>query len=499
MAINVKTSKANAQIVTKLTLKLHGQVAENVVARIALSYSLFLGKRFDLQTAVTEDSQGKEYKEETLFGAYMPVYLALFRCYYALPCGSEQLAKCVKLHLDHGLEELEGAFEQSLYTFGDLFRRTIPLGLKALEGSSGSLHIPMPAPPFIPDAKEFGGQLRVKVGHRPDGTEEYYDELSSSADFSNSHMAIVGESGSGKTQFAYALLRQVHAVSQGQVPFMYLDFKGISEGEQQDSFFRQTSCQLVQVGYQPFPVNPLSAIDNVNAENRTLGITTLIDMLAKVNGFGTVQRQRLKKAITAAFDAHPGGEYPTFQDVKDNLECIKPDSLDALLDDVVSLRLFGQGHIEQLLRTACYVSLPPNIPEAARFSALLLILNYLFCAFSAMTDVQGVRFVLAIDEAHVVLRQRRLAELIESMLRTLRSKGVIMMLLSQGLEEFMRTDFDFTTQCAKTYLLKTKALDPQQVKNFLGMDGAFRSLAPRMAYSRVVGSNPFQLVQNYLD
>ena len=49
MLINISTSKQNQAVVTKLTAKLTGSTKENVIARIALGYSLASGRRFTKQ------------------------------------------------------------------------------------------------------------------------------------------------------------------------------------------------------------------------------------------------------------------------------------------------------------------------------------------------------------------------------------------------------------------------------------------------------------------
>ena len=61
MLINISTSKQNQAVVTKLTAKLTGSTKENVIARIALGYSLASGRRFTKQEFGLYDSQGKEY------------------------------------------------------------------------------------------------------------------------------------------------------------------------------------------------------------------------------------------------------------------------------------------------------------------------------------------------------------------------------------------------------------------------------------------------------
>lgn len=42
---------------------------------------------------------------------------------------------------------------------------------------------------------------------------------------------MAGKSGSGKTQFALEFLRQLYKQTQGQVNFLFLDFKGLSEDD----------------------------------------------------------------------------------------------------------------------------------------------------------------------------------------------------------------------------------------------------------------------------
>ena len=78
MLINIRTSEANQEIVRKITSKLPVGTKENVVARIALGYSLQNGKRFSNSEFNIYDSKGKEYKDHILFDAkYRYFYIAL--------------------------------------------------------------------------------------------------------------------------------------------------------------------------------------------------------------------------------------------------------------------------------------------------------------------------------------------------------------------------------------------------------------------------------------
>ena len=107
MIINIKTSKANQEVVSILTQKLPGNQKENIIARIALGYSLSLGKRFTQAEFNVYDSQGKEYKDSILFdAANKDYYVALICQAYGINKNNDLLPKYVKLHVDHGLEQI---------------------------------------------------------------------------------------------------------------------------------------------------------------------------------------------------------------------------------------------------------------------------------------------------------------------------------------------------------------------------------------------------------
>ena len=72
MFTQIKTSAKNRENVVELTRKFN-LGAENVIARIALAYSLQSGDKFS--PLDIKDSGGKEYSKNVLFGSFFPVYL----------------------------------------------------------------------------------------------------------------------------------------------------------------------------------------------------------------------------------------------------------------------------------------------------------------------------------------------------------------------------------------------------------------------------------------
>lgn len=101
MFSSIKTSEENKVRVKELTHKLQ-LGAENVIARIAFSYSLSKGVKLDLKNI--KDSKGKEYNKRVLFGDQLAFYVALVCQYYGIYKTNSEIPKYLKLHIDHGLE-----------------------------------------------------------------------------------------------------------------------------------------------------------------------------------------------------------------------------------------------------------------------------------------------------------------------------------------------------------------------------------------------------------
>ncbi len=97
----IRTSAENKKRVTELTRKFN-LGAENIIARIAIGYSLQSGVKFS--PIDVKDSGGKEYSKNVLFGNYYQIYEALICTYYHISNNDKDLPRYFKMHLDHGLE-----------------------------------------------------------------------------------------------------------------------------------------------------------------------------------------------------------------------------------------------------------------------------------------------------------------------------------------------------------------------------------------------------------
>ncbi len=100
MFTQIKTSKENKLIVTDLSRKFN-LGAENIIARIAFVYSLSLGRKFNI--ADIQDSQGKEYSKNVLFGNNYAFYIGLVCVHYGIYKTDKDIPKYIKMHIDDGL------------------------------------------------------------------------------------------------------------------------------------------------------------------------------------------------------------------------------------------------------------------------------------------------------------------------------------------------------------------------------------------------------------
>ncbi|MCW4470215.1 DndE family protein [Flavobacterium sp. MFBS3-15] len=104
MFTQVKTSKENKEVVAFLTRKL-GLGTENVIARIAFTYSLSKNRKLDLNDI--QDAGGKEYSKGVLFGDYYDIYLGLLCVHYGLYKTDKDIGRYIKMHVDDGLQLLK--------------------------------------------------------------------------------------------------------------------------------------------------------------------------------------------------------------------------------------------------------------------------------------------------------------------------------------------------------------------------------------------------------
>jgi DNA sulfur modification protein DndE len=495
MQINIRTSETNQDIVRQLTAKLPIGTRENVIARIALGYSLQSGKKFSTLEFNIYDSKGKEYKDHILFDEkYRDFYIALICQHYGIYKTDDNIPRYIKLHIDHGLILMDNLFRNNNnYTFLDFLTEHLDKGISMLDTVKVSLDAVKNNNQNI-EKSYFSEPIDLLIGNKLNSGEEIILNFNNTAAYNNNHIAIAGSSGTGKTQFALHLLREISEKSNCHVNFIYLDFKGLKDDDLivLQPFFEKTKAKFINAPKTPFPVNPLSFIDSINDVNKQMGIDKFVDIICKYSNIGIKQRGKLREATNEAFIAKRPGEYPSLVEINEKLlEIIgdKRDILTEIIDELSRYNIFKEDKkAGNFLSQNIYLSLSGDLSNSVRFTSLFLIINYIYNVFMNMESTptengcRAMRYVLLIDEAHVIFKEKKYQDILEKILREIRSKGVSIVLLSQGIEEFNQPTFDFSSMCEISFLLDVKdKTNAKAINKFLGFsdkDGvkAYRSL-----------------------
>jgi DNA sulfur modification protein DndE len=110
MFTHIKTSGKNKEVVSFLSRKLN-LGTENIIARIALTYSLSKDRKMDMSEI--KDSKGKEYSKSVLFGNNLPFYISLICVHYNIYKTDKDISKYIKMHIDDGLELINSELQDN--------------------------------------------------------------------------------------------------------------------------------------------------------------------------------------------------------------------------------------------------------------------------------------------------------------------------------------------------------------------------------------------------
>ena len=390
------------------------------------------------------------------------------------------------MHIDHGLFLMNKLFqENNNYSGIDFLLENIEKGIEKLEenivSNDAIIFDEQTRRNRITNKNYYVDAIKLLVGKTFDD-ENIYFNLNDTSIHNNAHVAVAGNTGTGKTYFANSFLRQIVDESKSEVNFIYLDFKGLKKEDEKalQQFFDKTKAVYIDAPQKPFPINPLAFIDNVNEKNKIMGINKFVDIITSYSNIGKIQQQTLKDATREAFNSKINGEYPSIKDIFKIVMSLddRPSTLREILQSLSELDLFESKVDLQnsFLNKNYYLSLSGDLPRNVRFTSVFLIINYIYNTFMNMDNApiegkyQGMRYIFLIDEAHTIFKEKKSQDLLEKILREFRSKGVAVVLLSQGIEEFNQPSFDFSSMCETVFLFDIKdKTNVKMMQKFLGI------------------------------
>ena len=485
--MRIRISKRNSDVIDQLTTLFNFKY-DGVIARIAFCLSLQLNKKFD----ISEDNQmgldGKEWRDERgLFGvstddkSYHVIYKAMLDQHYAEILTEDDFIKLFKRHLDFGLERIHSDLDSKNITGGyhiSYLMKIVKNGLELITEAN----------PFIvlsvenKEIKSYPNLVSICLG-KDEKEQPVILRINDLNEFDSCNIAIAGMVGSGKTELVKDLLFQISLQSKNELKFIFFDYKGEGSPDRLKSFFDGTGSKMVDLKKGPMELNPLSFVSLTDKRTQDFNIKSFVDFICTIaTQLGGRQRHILQTIVTECFEQQ-SDKHPTLTDVFEALEIyyenngIAPDTLYAIISDLAT-NIFSSNSAPErtkIYEQSLYINLPIELSDTLRQLCVFLTLKYLLAQFSSTNDteptsdrIKPLRYVIVVDEAHVYLKNKNASKALEDILRILRSKGVVVIMLTQGVEDYKTKNFDFSSQIKIPVCLNINNKDYKLIESYVG-------------------------------
>lgn len=480
--IRFKIDSKSTELLDRIT-SIYSFKRDTVTSRIAIATSIASGKLFSNdEPNLSQD--GREYTPTSnIFGRLVKdtdnfiLYKTIFDQHYKQDLTDSEFIHLYKHHLNDGLKTWDEELNKIDITKGEhisILLKQINSGLALRSNttlvSTGTRRS---------DIKEFKELLSFELG-LTENDETITININDLREFDNRNIAIAGMAGSGKTQLIKDVLYQISKNTNNELKFIFFDYKGEGNPIELQSFLDSTDCEFIDIiESSGVKFNPFFAI-NLDDKQRHFSIRAFVDTIAMfVPGLGVRQENILIKLINELLDRKDGA-YPTIKELFDDLEAyyeensIKPDTLYSVIRDL-SANIFNcDPENPDIFNKSLYLNLPSALSDTLRQLIVFFLLRYFNSYFSSTNDcvpedyIFPLRYVIVIDEAHIYLKNKNARKALEELLRLLRSKGVIVVMLSQGVEDYKTKDFDFASQVKLPICLNVQNKDYKSISNFIG-------------------------------
>lgn len=399
------------------------------------------------------DSQGKDLEDDTVIGDELrDVVRAALNHRAGMTLDEGGYRQAFRQHFEYGCRRLKEIWEES----GNDQTRFVTALLKiAGEDFSNGLK------PQIHVASMSVVEQEVKLKVLADAPEWSINGPGAK----NGLLVISGEPGSGKSQLALDLLAQL---AQQGVRFIFFDLKGELEDDPNNpqqrknrtQFLQQIGARYVRLIPESLPINPLHRNPATNTRIETtlpwlqqgnfhnLAVNTQIAyetaglIRAFAHQLGAKQAQKIA-------DVYQDLPTPDFVSLLDGLEQSGATGVDFVtVKRIVDYNLFATARRalspEEWLSSSIVIDFKGfgNDSETKALS-VALILNFLMKHLNRnlaiKNDIQPIKMVLFVDEAHLLLPKEGKAGLLGSLARQGRSWGFPVWLASQDADAFVTT------------------------------------------------------------
>lgn len=360
--------------------------------------------------------------------------------------------------------------------------------------AEGGVAAAVPAP--VPPAADATG-IVLEVGRTVDGFQPR-DVSLNIADTRLNHlnMGVVGDLGTGKTQLLKSLIMQISSATvanRGIRPrFLIFDYK---RDYSSPDFVAATGARVVRPERLPINLFDTSTMEETTAPwlHRYRFFADVLDKI--YSGIGPVQRDKLKKAMRAAYDASLPDRPPTLYDVHAiyaELLDGKADSIMAIIDDLVDMEVFAQNTRETVpfndfLDGVVVISLDALGQDDRSKNMLVAVMLNLFYENMLRTpkrpflgtdpQLRAIDSYLLVDEADNIMRYE--FDVLRKLLLQGREFGTGIILASQYLRHFKVNATDYREPLLTWFVHKVPNVTPVEL-SALGLSGSLADLTERV-------------------
>ena len=318
---------------------------------------------------------------------------------------------------------------------------------------------------FVSELLKLAGDLELGTGLKPSvaalpvvETEVKLKVLAEAPEWSvngpgtnNGLLVISGQPGTGKSQLALDLLAQLTSFG---VRFVFFDMKGELEDDPNNAqqrknrtqFLEQTGARHVRLIQQGLPINPL-----YRHPNPTQNAQVAYEIASLIKCFAPQLGAKQERNIC---DAYQRLAAPDFPSLARELVNSGADGVDlAIVQKVARFNLFASAQTAISPEEWLNGSLVVDFKEFGNDSdtkalAVALILNFLIKKLNqnlaVKNNIQPIKMVLFVDEAHLLLPKETKAGLLTLLARQGRSWGFPVWLASQDADKFLTTGINET-------------------------------------------------------
>lgn len=467
-----------------------GYKVNYLVARLAIARSLALAEPLPQDGHADDDDAGRTIRGIQLFGegaeAAAWVSLVVQRSGKA-DLSRRDFQALVSAHWKRGAGLLTHAWSvcgESLPRFVDGLAAAAGLPEAGVGGARAGLGGGTGAP------SSFAGAVVVPVGEVAEDAETGEAvAFPLNAPGGSPHIAVMGGAGSGKTRTVARMLRAVRDMM--PVPLLAFDFKGdLATSFGLDGVF---GARVVAPPRTPVPLDVLALADRDDVAVKEAA-ARFRDSFARIkkSAMGGQQADLLREAALSVLRAKSQATVPDVREaVRREYDRLgrKPDEMLATLNELTSFTLFEPEMApSDFFASSWIVSLPPATPDVVKRLVVNLTLDALDRWLNSLPDSEAVdgqralRHVCMVDEAHRILETKLPA--LGNLVRMSRSKGGVVVLVSQSPNDFTGEDDDFLDNVGLTLAFNTQAA-PGPTKRIFQSAAPLASLGPGEALCRV--------------